>query len=205
MQGDFFGDLSPFQVIVSVVAFLTGGYSLCTVLAKPKLKIFLSHSIGMIIHPRRVTEKFQVSCNVINVRQKVGALHRLEAKVRDPLRHEWSFEWNLFVEPQQAGAGRSRNISRPFPIAVAPRSSVLKTIEFRLMDGQQMETWPEGCYDFIIYGWANQSSRQCRPNINTTFHIIVDDMVAMALLGTDQTDDVVLNVPVAEWSLSTTR
>ena len=78
----FLSDLSPFQVLVSsgtIVAFLNGAYTLWTVLAKAKLKIFLTDSIGIVIPPRNVAEKFHVGCNFINPSAKVGALHHLEA------------------------------------------------------------------------------------------------------------------------------
>ena len=77
----FFGDLSPFQIIVAAIALLTGAHTLLQLSAKAKLKLFLSDSIGLVIPPQEVAEKFHIGCNIVNSRGKIGALHHLEAAV----------------------------------------------------------------------------------------------------------------------------
>src|SRR5207247_7534434 len=84
MSDGFFGNLSPFQVIVSCIAILTGAHTLYTLLAKPRLKIFLTDSVGLVVPPSEVTNKFHLGCNLVNPTAKVGVLHRLEAEVYDP-------------------------------------------------------------------------------------------------------------------------
>jgi hypothetical protein len=203
MEDWFFGDLSPFQVIVSsgtIVAFLNGAYTLWTVLARAKLKIFLTDSIGIVIPPRHVAEKFHVGCNFINPSAKVGALHHLEATVLDPENRKRRFEWNLFFEYTPGGV-QVRKTTDPFPIAVVSRSSVLQFIEFKIAEGEKIDYWPQGRYEFNILGWVNRRNRKSSPSITATFHIEIDHVLSMSLQGTEQNDNVVLRVPTLEWKV----
>jgi hypothetical protein len=203
----FFGDLSPFQVLVSfgtIIAFLNGAYTLWTVLAKAKLKIFLTDSIGVVIPPRHVAEKFHIGCNLLNPSAKVAALHHLEATVLDPKKQKRRFLWNLFFE-YAAGGGQVRKTTDPFPIAVGPRSSAFQFIEFKLAEGDAIDFWPEGRYEFNILGWVNRRDRKFSRNITATFHIEIDQMLSMCLQGTEQSDNVVMRVPIVEWSNFTSR
>lgn len=161
MQSGFFGDLSPFQVTVSVLAFLTAAHTLYTILAKAKLKMFLTDSIGMVVPPHHVAEKFHIGCNLIT--------------------------------------------TDPFPIAVVPRSSVLQFIEFKIAEGEKIDFWPEGRYEFNIFGWVNRQNRKSSPNITATFHIEIDHMLSVCLEGTEQSDNVVIRVPILEWSALSSR
>ena len=83
-MNSFFGDLSPFQIIVAAVAFLNGAYILLQLLERAKLKLFVSDSIGLVIPPQQVAEKFHIGCNIVNSRSKIGALHHLEAIIVTP-------------------------------------------------------------------------------------------------------------------------
>jgi hypothetical protein len=201
MRDWFFGDLSPFQVIVSagtIVAFLNGAYTLWTILARAKLKIFLTDSIGIVIPPRHPAEKFHVGCNFINPSAKVGAVHHLEATVLDPEKRKRRFEWNLFFEYASGGA-QLRKTTDPFPIAVVPRSSVLQFIEFKIAEGEKIDYWPQGRYEFNILGWANRRDRKSSANVTATFHVEIGHMLSMSLLGTEQNANVVVRVPTLEW------
>ena len=87
----FYADFSLFQIIVAIVAFLgmtvalmNGGYTIYKIFERPKLRIYLTDSIGIVISPREVSQKFHLGCNVINQTSKVGVLHHLESTVIDP-------------------------------------------------------------------------------------------------------------------------
>jgi len=90
----FFGTLSPFEILVAIVAFLTAAHTLCTIIAKPKLKIFCTDSIGVVISPHEPTDRFHLGCNLINSTSKVGTLHYLECLVVDPSGQDRLFQWN---------------------------------------------------------------------------------------------------------------
>lgn len=201
MPGSFFGDLGPFQIVVSVVAFLTGAHTLCTVLARAKIKVFLADSVGLVVSPYQITAKFHLGCNLVNPSAKVGALHRLETIVVDPHRRERIFQWNLFFE-YAPGSAEVRKTTDPFPIAVSPRSSALQFIEFKLANDAQIDFWPQGRYEFRMLGWANRPGRNTSPNLRTIFHIEVDDMLSLLLAGSESNGDRVVRVPILEWCAS---
>jgi hypothetical protein len=137
----FFGELSPFQIIVAAIALLTGAHTLWTLLPWAKLKLLVADSIGVVIPPQQPAEKFHIGCNFINSRYKLGALHHLEAIVVTPLKETWHFNWNLFFEYAQGGA-QLRKTTDLFAIAVPPHSSVVHFIEFILADGEKITYWP---------------------------------------------------------------
>lgn len=201
MSAEFFGDLSPFLVIVSLVALINGGYTLYTYMAKPKLNIFFADSIGLVVPPHEVADKFHLGCNLVNPTAKVGVLHRLEAIVLDPHRCSRHFQWNLFFDYEHGGA-HVRKMTDTFPIAVSPRNNVLQFVEFKVAEGENIDSWPEGCYEFRLLGWANIPDRNSSPNVEAIFHIEINQILSMCLAGTENNQDQVMRVPIVEWSAS---
>jgi len=106
----------------SFVGLLTGAYTLCTVLASAKITLFPGDSIGLVIPPREVADRFHIACNFVNPRAKIGAVHRLEATMVDPEKRTRRFQWNLFYEYGQRGT-QVQKTTDPFPIVLLPRSS----------------------------------------------------------------------------------
>jgi hypothetical protein len=184
----------------SFVGLVNGLFTAWTYFAKPKIRLFLGDSVNMVIPPREISDRFHLGCNFINSRAKVGAVHHLEATVLDPNGQKRRFQWNLFFE-YAPGATHVQKKTDPFPIAVLPRSSTFHFIEFKLAQGDKIESWPIGRYKFDIMGWANKRLRKSRPNITATFHIDIDRMGSMELHGTGQPTNVVFRFPIVEWSL----
>jgi len=199
MSDGFFGDLSPFQVIVSCIALLTGAHALYTLLAKPRLKIFLTDSIGLVVPPHGVTNKFHLGCNLVNPTAKVGALHRLEAEVYDPQGCGLIFHWNLFFEYKHGG-NVVQKTTDPYPLAVSPRSNLLQFVEFKAAEGVKIDSWPEGRYEFRLLGWANRPNRKSSPNVKAIFHIEIDQILSMCLGDVESNQNQIIRVPIVEWN-----
>ncbi|MDP2604300.1 MAG: hypothetical protein Q8S00_17205 [Deltaproteobacteria bacterium] len=202
MISEFLSNISLVQ-FGSFVGLLNGAYTLSTLLAPAKIKLFLGDSINIVIPPKEVADRFHIGCNFVNSRAKVGAVHHLEAIVVDPQKQKWRFRWNLFFEYAQ-GATHVQKKTDPFPIAVLPRNSALHFIEFKLVEGEKIEFWPQGRYEFKIIGWANRRNRKSRPNMMATFHIEIDHLGSMQLGGTGQPDNVTFRFPILEWALQDT-
>jgi hypothetical protein len=117
----------------------------------------------------------------------------------DPQKQKRRFEWNLFFE-YALGATQVQKKADPFPIAVLPRNSALHFIEFKLVKGEKIDSWPQGRYKFKIIGWANRRRRKSRPNIKATFHIEIDHKGSMELHGTGQPQNVAFRFPILEWA-----
>jgi len=93
----FFGELSPFQIIVSCVAFLTGIYTLYkSFLEKGRILVYPGDAIRIVVSPDGNVSKFHLMCNLINKGAKVGTVHRLEVKITNPQNSDNSFIWSLF-------------------------------------------------------------------------------------------------------------
>lgn len=199
MSNGFFGDLSPFQVIISCIALLTGAHALYTLLAKPRLKFFLTDSIGLVVTPNEVTNKFHLGCNFVNPTAKISALHRLEAEIYDPQGSSRSFQWNLFFEYKNGGNALQKKTD-PYPLAVSPRNNLLQFIEFKATEGLKINSWPEGRYEFRFLGWANRPNRKSSPNVKAIFHIEIDQILSMCLDGVESKQNQVIRVPIVEWN-----
>ena len=199
MSEGFFGNLSPFQVIVSCIALLTGAHTLYTLLAKPRLKIFLADSIGLVVPPSEVTNRFHLGCNLVNPTAKVGTLHRLEAEVYDPQGDSRVFQWNLFFE-YGPGGNIVQKTTDPYPLAVSPRNNLLQFVEFKAAEGVRIDSWPEGRYELRLLGWANRPTRKSSPNVKAIFHIEIDQILSMCLEGTESDQNQVIRVPIVEWN-----
>jgi hypothetical protein len=213
MSGELFGDVNLLQLgafvapilqFGSLVGLVNGIYTAWMALARPKIRLFIGDSINIVFPPHPQTaERFQVGCNFINSRGKVGALHHLEAIVVNPRKDRRRFEWNGFVE-YAVGSRQVQRKADPYPLAVLPRSNTFHFIEFKLVKDEKIESWPQGNYEFRIIGWANKRRRRSRPNVASTFHIEITHADSLGMHGTGQDKDIPFRFPIVEWSLQDT-
>ena len=85
----FFGDLSPFQIFVSLVALLTGIYTFYkSFLERAKISMYPGDAVRFIVSKDGPFSNFHLMCNLINKSTKVGTVHRLEVRV-------WASEYHL--------------------------------------------------------------------------------------------------------------
>ena len=185
----------------SFVGLLNGAYTLYMLLARAKIKLLLADSITIVHQPKEVADRFHIACNFVNPRGRVGTVHRLEATVLDPEKRMHRFEWNLLYAYGQRGEQVPKT-TEPFPIAVLPRNNAFYFIEFKLMRGDKIDSWPRGLYEFKILGWADRSDRKGEPNITATFHIEIGLSDSLGLQRTGQDKDIPFRFPIVEWSLN---
>lgn len=78
-MSQFFGTLSPFDVIVAFVAIVTGVYTFCkSFFESPKISLYPADTIGLVISPNGLISAFHLACNLVNSSAKTGTLHHLE-------------------------------------------------------------------------------------------------------------------------------
>ena len=88
----FFGDLSPLQIIVCVIAILTGSYTVYkSFLQKAKVSLYPWDAFRIAVSPDGSTSNFHLMCNLINESTKVSTMHRLEVQVLDPQNGKYAF------------------------------------------------------------------------------------------------------------------
>ena len=81
----FFGDLSPFQVVVAAVAFATGLYTFYkSFLERARIRLFSADRVGFVISKDGGTTNIHLGINIVNEAIKTGTVHKLEVLVRPP-------------------------------------------------------------------------------------------------------------------------
>ncbi len=176
----FFGELSPFEIIVSVIAIFTGVYTFFwPFIEKPKLKIFTGDRMNLVISnsSKTLTEnifaitKFHIGCNLVNPTNKVAVLHHLEAEVVNNQGVSFVYTWNIFFQYFTEN-GTYQKANDVHPISVNPHSNTMVFIEFKaIYPENSFQSWSER-YAIQLKGWVNLENRKEKPNlISPVFHI----------------------------------
>lgn len=196
----FFGDLSPFQIIVSFVALITGAYTFYkSFIERAKLALYPGDQIGLVVSQRQACHKFHLRCNLVNSSTKMATVHRLEGRIRSPHGAESTYTWHQFFQYVQGGHAVQKSTD-PYPLSVPPKNSQPQFIEFNVEVNGPNFRWTQGKYEFCIVGWVNRKSRRARSNLCSHFHIQIDDKLSMLLGGTEADQDSVITIPISEWS-----
>jgi hypothetical protein len=194
----FFGDLSLFQIIVSAVALVNGGYTLYTFLRKANISMYPGDAVRIVVSSHREVLNLHLMCNLVNKSAKVGTVHRLEARVRGPGKTDLVFTWGLFYKYQRGGVVVEKDTDI-YPVAVPKMDSKLLFVEFQTDPGVGFE-WQEGEYEFEVIGWVNKKNRQKRSNVRSLFHIrITEDLHRQLNPSIPPAGPVFVTVPVIEW------
>ena len=196
---EFFGNLSPFEIIVSAVALATGAYTFYkSFIERAKLALYSGDQVGLVVSPSQPCHKFHLRCNLVNRSTKMATVHRLEGRIRDPRGIEVTYIWHQFFEYVPGGQAVQKSTDS-HPISVPPKNSQPQFIEFKTKTGNPNLQWPEGRYAFRLEGWVNRKSRKRRANLCSRFHIRVD-VLSMVLGGTKAEQNTVVSVPISEWT-----
>ncbi len=197
----FFGNLSPFQVVVSVVALATGAYTFYkSFLQRAKLSLFPGDAVRLVILKSGSVSAFNLMCNIVNTSMKTATLHRLEAEVVTPSREEYRFAWSLFYRYLEGGSTVQKETDI-YPVAVARQDSKLLFVQFKAVPGIPSPNWPDGRYKFTVFGWVNRNDKRTSSNLNAKFHIDISPEKAQQLGPLQpQKKPVEIPIPVVEWS-----
>jgi hypothetical protein len=195
----FFGNLSPFQIIVSVVALLTAGYTCYkSWIEKAKISMYPGDAVRVVNSADGSFSNFHLMCNLINKTTKVGTVHRLEVRVSGPQNITCNFVWNLFYKYLPGGQTVEKETD-PYPVAVPQKDSKLVLVAFQA-EANQTRKWPEGRYEFKVIGWVNRKDRLQPSNLESTFHIqITEENIRQLSQPNPTTGPFFITVPVIEW------
>lgn len=195
----FFGDLSIFEIFVSVIAILTGGYTAYkNFLERTKISLYPADAVRLIVSSDSSVSKFHLICNLVNKSTKTGTLHRLEVKVCDPRNWTYNYVWKLFYKYSPTGIQIEKETD-PYPISVAPKDSKVIFVEFKAIEILQSYSWQEGTYEFKVIGWINRKNRKGPHNLKSNFHIYITSEI-LNKLRKHYTKDTAVPVPIAEWT-----
>lgn len=195
---EFFGDLSPFQIIVSAVAFLTGIYTLYkSFLEKAKISMYPGDAVRIVVSPDGRVSNFHLMCNLINKSTKVGTVHRLEVRVSGPQHTTNSFIWNLFYRYLPGGEEVQKE-SDVYPLAIPQKDSKLMLVGFQSEEEKGFK-WSEGRYEFKVIGWVNRKHRLQSSNLESIFHIQLSKDIIHQLSKPNLSCPIYITVPITEW------
>lgn len=198
---EFFGNLSFFQILTSIVAFLTGIYTFYkSFLEKAKVSLYPGDSVNFVISRGGSVTKFHLRCNLVNNGTKAGTVHHLEALVHCPNGKIYRFFWKLFFEYTTGGAAVQKGTD-PYPIAVMAKNSDLIFIEFEIGSGQQTPHWPPGEYEFQIIGWVNKKNRNQTENLKSVFHVEITNDASSRFEQERPGGPILVPVPISEWNI----
>ena len=121
----FFGDQSPFQIIVAVVAFATAVYTFYkSFLERARIRLVPGDRVGLVLSATGGCTTFHLRCSIVNHAVKTGTLHRLEARITTPAAVSHFYEWNLFFA-YVPGTLNVQPAGHPIPVSVPGKSSQL--------------------------------------------------------------------------------
>ena len=197
----FFGDLSPFEIIVAIVAFSTGVYTLYkSVLEGAKFAAYPGDRLSLVISAGGGCRKFQLRANLANKAVKTGTLHRLEADVTPPGTAAERYQWRIFFE-YTAGAQAVQAKADAHPVSLPGKSSEPLFVEFELADPTHHPTWQPGRYEIKLIGWVNKEHRSKPPNLESVFHIMVTDALSQRLQSRQPKQPNFEHVAIEEWAI----
>lgn len=197
-MSSFFGNLSPFDIIVATVAFTTSVYTFYkSFIEGPRIAIYPAGNVGLVVAPNGRAARLNSPCNVVNTGSKVGTLHHLEVNMLSPCGARYVLAWNQFYRYKEGG-GEQDKVSDTYPVAVSQHDSRLLFVQFQLVSPHSSIGWCEGDYEFTLHGWVNSQNRQQRPNVIRQFHVRIDAQTAQSL-SQCHNHYVVCNVVVQEW------
>jgi hypothetical protein len=202
MSQDFFGYLSPFQIIVSVVsvvAFLVSFFTFYkSFLQRVKLSMYPGDAVRFVSSSDSHASDFNLMCNLVNKSPKVGTVHRLEVRVSGPQDFTCDFTWNLFYK-YQAGGESVEKESDIYPVAIPKMDSKLLLVGFQA-EAKQLFEWPEGRYKFEVIGWVNRKHRRQWSNLKSILHVqITEEYHRQLSQPPPRKGSVYITVPIIEW------
>jgi len=196
----FFGHMSPFDLIVAIVAVVTAVYTFYkSFIEKARLALYPADRLNLVIGSGGGSRWINLHANLVNHAVKTGVLHRLEATMIDPSGATFLYHWRLFFE-YLPGAQAVQPQSAPHPISVPGRSSYLLSVQLELGAQGSTPPWMSGRYQLRLLGWVNRPNRSRSPNLSSVFHFQIDTSQSQELSTATPVAPVMLEVPVAEWA-----
>jgi hypothetical protein len=194
----FFGELSPFQIIISAVALITGIYTFYkNFLERSKIHLYPGDAVRIVVSQDCGASKMHLMCNLINNSTKVGTVHRLEVRVTNSQKVTYEFTWNHFYK-YLPGGQQVQKESDIYPVAVFQKDSKLLFIEFQA-ETENAINWKEGQYKVQVIGWVNRKNRLLSSNLKSTFHIALTKFIIDQLSSPKVTQAIFITVPIIEW------
>jgi hypothetical protein len=128
----FFGNQSPFEIIVAIVAFATALYTFYkSFVERAKLFLYPGDRLGLIVSAGGGCWKFHLRASLVNHAVKTGTLHRLEAEIKTPTGNTHLYLWHIFFE-YISGTLDVQPAGDATPVSIPGKNSQPLYVQFRL-------------------------------------------------------------------------
>jgi hypothetical protein len=195
----FFGDQSPFQIIVAIVAFGTALYTFYkSFFERAKLSLYPGDRLGLVILSGGCW-RFHLRASLVNHAVKTGTLHRLEAQITTPTEGNYLYMWHIFFE-YVSGTLNVQPAGNATPVSIPGKNSKLLLTQFELTPVAPPPVWSPGRYEVKVRGWVNRANRGQRSNLFAIFHFSLDAAQSQKLVLGTPGQPVVIDVPIEEWT-----
>lgn len=172
----FFGDLSPFEMLISGFALFTGVWTFVVPpirrhFNRRPLAAFPAETLGIVMDAQGKVTGFHLRIAIANISQRLATLTKLEGLIRFPDGGTLPIKWDQFFRYSDSGLQID---SHTFPIAVPREGSDARFIQFVPTD-VQTSPWSGGDYQFILFGHVD-GSRKPRLELSRKFSLIEEVM-----------------------------
>ncbi len=196
--GSFFGDLSPFRIIVSAVALFTGLWTFAVVplywrFRRRPLQWFSADSLGVAFDPQPAVWTFNLRIVLANRTHFTATLTKLDALMLTPSGKKAALTWRLFFK--YAENGSLVRDSEVYPIAVAPESCTPVFVQLAPRSAKEAFEAVPGVYTLSLLGFVNERKR---PHLHYTRRFeLTDNHLQMADMACVACEPFVTTIPFA--------
>jgi hypothetical protein len=174
---DLFGELSPFEIIVSISGLIGGGFAIFNIirsrLLPARVQLKIADTVDLVLGTDGIITSFHLACVFENQGAKTGIVQRMKAIVRDPKQRDYHFTWKLFFGYAPGGTRREPVRDR-HAIPVNADDTAFEFIQF---DQDQDQNFVElgGEYLFRIFAWVNAETVSSDPDSEIQFRATVPE------------------------------
>ena len=171
------GDLSAFEIFISVVALMTGGYTAYkSFFQGPRITLFTGESVTLVSNGDKPL-MIWVSGVAVNMAAKVGVINPMRVHLKDPSDIEIVGKVTRFVDAKVDPP----SLSPAYALSVPPHGSTPFHIEASIEYPEGLpNSWVSGKYHAQLQGWV-VGNRSSTKHLTSGFAFEVPDVLEMVL------------------------
>lgn len=201
-QAEFFGELSPFEIIGAAVGISWTGLALLNLIRSQfwpaRIKLKVADTVDLVIGDKGKIEALHLACIFENNGARTGTVQRMRAKIVNPGKERCEFGWRFFVGYRPGGAQREI-LSACHAIAIKKNETEFAYIEFRPPDDScEGFQWTSGEYTFEISAWVNVKKLTPEPQTKLSFRASFPEKLA-AEIGKQRGETNFWAIPITDW------
>lgn len=201
---EYFGELSIFEIVVSISGLIGGGFAVYSIfrswLRPARVELRVADTVDLVLGSDGIISAFHLACSFENHGAKTGTIQRMDAIVRGPDNESCNFRWASFYEYRSGGMQREKLRDR-HAIAVRPNDTEFAFVIFdKQPNGCETFVWLEGEYEFEILAWVNAKSPMMAPKTRRRFRAVVTERLA-SQVGQPREQPIYWAIEISDWAV----